>query len=142
MRPVVMLVHFARLSKCKVGLLLRLGVVALFVLGRLRRAFRLYVYLRLSGLRGRWDFFISLTGQLLYDCATWGRLFVRDNKLTIGSLVNVIVLGLALCNHSETKKKGETKCKIQTCPSVRVGDLLVYSSMVSFNIWGETGFIK
>ena len=34
--PVVMLVHVARLSKCKVGLLLRLGVVALFVLGRLR----------------------------------------------------------------------------------------------------------
>ena len=67
---------------------------------------------------------------------------MRLNQLTVGTLVNVIVLGLALCDHSETKKKGETKCKIQSCPSVRVGDPLVYSSMVSFNIWSETGFIK
>jgi hypothetical protein len=89
-----------------------------------------------------WDFFISLTGQLSYDFATWGRLLVRDNKLTLRSLVNVIILGLALGDHGETKKKGETKCKIQSCPSVRMGDLLVYSSMVSFKIWSETGFIK
>jgi hypothetical protein len=74
--------------------------------------------------------------------ASWGRLPIRDNQGTIGSLIDVIVLGLAWCEHSETKKKGETKCKIQSCPSVRVGDLLVYSSMVSFNIWGETGLIK
>ena len=40
------------------------------------------------------------------------------------------------------KKEGETKCKVQSCPSVRVRDLLVYSSMVCFNIWSETGFIK
>ena len=56
----------------------------------------------------------SLTGQLLYDCATWRRLFIRDNKLTAGSLINVIVLSLALCNHGESKKEGEANCKIQS----------------------------
>ena len=74
--PVVMLVHVARLSKCKVGLLLRLGVGALFVLGRLRRAFRLYVWLRLSGFLGLWDFSISDFRQLFYDFATGRRLLV------------------------------------------------------------------
>jgi len=29
-------------------------------------------------------------------------------------LVNVMFLGLALCHHSETNKKSETKCKIQS----------------------------
>jgi hypothetical protein len=55
-------------------------------------------------------------GQVLlsYDFARWRRLLIRDNQLSIGIVVNVIFLGLALCNHSETKKKGETKCKIQS----------------------------
>ena len=60
----------------------------------------------------------------------------------LGAFVKVVILGLALCDHGESEKKGETKCKVQSCPSVRVGDCLVYSSMVSFNIRGETGFIK
>ena len=34
-----------------------------------------------------------------------------------GSLINVVVLGVPLCNHSEPKKKGETRCKIQSRPS-------------------------
>jgi hypothetical protein len=70
------------------------------------------------------------------------RLLVRDNQVTLGSLVNVIVLGLALGSHSETKKEGETKPTIQSHTSPRVSDPRVYSSMVSFNIWSETGFIK
>ncbi len=102
----------------------------------------MYVWLRLAGFLGLWNFPISDSRQLFYDFAPWRRLLIRDNQLTIGTLVNVIILGPALCDHSETKKKGETKCKVQSCPSVRVGALLVYSSMVSFNIWGETGFIK
>jgi hypothetical protein len=47
---------------------------------------------------------------------------------------NVTFLGLALGNHSETKKKGETKCKIQRRRLPRVSDSLVYSSMVSVNV--------
>ena len=48
----------------------------------------------------------SLAGKLLYDCAAWGRLLVRDNQVTFGSLVNVVILGAALSDASETEKKG------------------------------------
>ena len=78
---------------------------------------------------------LSVTArQLLYDFAPWRWLLIRDNQLTVGTFVNVVILGLALCNHSETKKKGETKCKIQSCISPRVSDPLVYSSMVPLAI--------
>ena len=60
--------------------------------------------------------------SLPYDFATWGRLLVRDNQVTIGSLVDVIVLGLALSDDSETKKKDETKRKVQSHTSRRVND--------------------
>ena len=46
--------------------------------------------------------------------ATWRGLLVRDDQLPAGSLINVVVLGVPLCNHSEPKKKGETRCKIQS----------------------------
>ena len=52
---------------------------------------------------------------LLYDFASWRGLLVRDDQLTVGTLVNVIVLSMPWRNHSETKKKGETKRKIQSC---------------------------
>jgi len=52
----------------------------------------------------------------------WWRLLIRDNQLTVWSLVNVIILGLGLCNYSETKKEGETKCNIQSHTSPRVSD--------------------
>ena len=42
-----------------------------------------------------------------------GSLF-EITKLTLGSLVKVIVLGLALRDDGETEKKGETTCKIQS----------------------------
>jgi hypothetical protein len=61
-------------------------------------------------------------------------LFIRDDQLTVRTLVNVIVLALAWCDLSESKKKGETEYKIQNRNSPRVSDLLVYSSMVSFNV--------
>jgi hypothetical protein len=59
---------------------------------------------------------ISYLGQVLlsYDFAPWRRLLIRDNQLSIGIVVSVTFLGLALCSHSETKKEGETKCKIQS----------------------------
>jgi hypothetical protein len=76
---------------------------------------------------------IRSTGRLL---------IIRDNQLTIGTFVKVLILGLALCDHGESKRKGETKYKVQSCPSIRVGDLLVYSSIVSFNVLSEIGFIK
>jgi len=79
--------------------------------------------------------------SLFYDFAPWRRLLIRDNQLTVGILVTVIFLGVALCNHSETKKV-ETKCMIQNRNSPRVSDPLVYFSMVSFNVCGETGFSK
>ena len=43
------------------------------------------------------------------DFASWGRLLIRDNQSTIGSLVNVIILGVGLGNHSKTKKQGRNK---------------------------------
>jgi len=51
-----------------------------------------------------------LRRQLLYDLATWWRLLIRDDQLAVGALVNVIVLGLALRNDSEPKKKGNQSC--------------------------------
>ena len=69
---------------------------ALFALGRLRCAFWLDVWLRLTEFLGLRDFAISLAGKLLYDFATWRWLLVRDNQHTVGSLVKVIFLGLAL----------------------------------------------
>jgi hypothetical protein len=65
------------------------------------------VWRRFAGFLGLRDFPISHPWQLLYDFAPWRRLLIRDNQLTIGTLVNVIILGLILCNHSETKKKSE-----------------------------------
>jgi hypothetical protein len=56
MGPVVMLVHVARLSKCKVGLLLSFGVVDLLAFGRLRGAFYLSVWLRFTGIVDLWNF--------------------------------------------------------------------------------------
>ena len=43
-------------------------------------------------------------------------------QLTLGAFVKVVVLGLALRNDSETKKKGKTKCKVQSHTSPRVSD--------------------
>jgi hypothetical protein len=74
-------------------------------LGRLRRAFCRSVWLRLVGRLGLLDFVISSPGELFYDFASWRGFLIRDNQPTIRSLVNVIVLGLALCNHSETEKQ-------------------------------------
>jgi hypothetical protein len=81
-------------------------------------------------------FVISYPRQVLlfYDFAPWRRRLIRDNQLAVGILVNVMFLGLTLCHHSQTKKKGETKCKIQSRRLPRVSDSLVYSSMVSFNV--------
>jgi hypothetical protein len=47
--------------------------------------------------------------MLLYDFASWSWLLIRDNQLTVGTFVKVVILGLALCNHSVTKKKGRKK---------------------------------
>jgi hypothetical protein len=35
-------------------------------------------------------------------------------QFTVASFVKVVILGLGLRNQSETKKKGETKCKVQS----------------------------
>jgi hypothetical protein len=82
------------------------------------------VWLWIVALLALWELAIICLGHvlLLYDFAPWRRLLVRDNQLTVGILVNVLFLGLAFCNHSETKKKGETKCKIQSHTSPRVSD--------------------
>src|SRR5215813_4846028 len=100
------------------------------------------IWLRLTGFLGLCDFLLIGPAMLSDDLALWRWLLVRDNQSTIGSLVNVIFLGMALRKHGETKTKGQTGRKIHSCPSVRVGDLLVYFSMVYFNSGGDTGFIK
>ena len=41
---------------------------------------------------------------------------MRLNQLTVRGLINVIVLGLALCDDGETKKKGETKPRFKVTP--------------------------
>jgi hypothetical protein len=51
-------------------------------------------------------------------------------------------IGLALSDRTETEEEGEIKCKIQNRESPRVSDPRVYSSIVSFNMLSETGFIK
>ena len=59
---------------------------------------------RVLGLVG--PLYQSPPGQLSYDFASWRRLLIRDNQLSIGIVVNVVFLGLAFRNHSETNKKG------------------------------------
>src|SRR5215471_16909586 len=107
MSPVVVLVHVARLSQRKVLLLLRYGVVDLLVLGGVRGAFWLYVWLRLTTFLSLRNFLISLSGKSFYDFGSWWWLLIRDNQLTLGTFVKVVVLGLAFRNQSETNKKGD-----------------------------------
>jgi hypothetical protein len=59
-------------------------------------------------------------------------LFIRDDQLTLGTFVKVVVLGLALSDNGETEKKRETNCTIQNRTSPRVS--VVYFMMVSFNV--------
>ena len=66
--------------------------------------------------------------------APWWWLLVRDNKLTFGSFVNVVLVGLALSAGDETEKNGETNYTIQNRTSPPVSGALVYSLMVSFNV--------
>jgi hypothetical protein len=54
-----------------------------------------------------------LSSELVKLDKLWRFLLIRDNQLTVGTMVNVTFLGLALCNHSESKKKGEKKCKFK-----------------------------
>jgi hypothetical protein len=72
--------------------------------------------------------------MLLDHFASRRRFLVRDNQLSSGIVVDVVVLGLGLCNHRETNEKGETKCETQSCTSPRLGDRFVYSSIVSFSV--------
>jgi hypothetical protein len=142
MSPVVVLVHVARLSKCGSDRSCALmPPIYMFLDGFGEPSVCTFGCVLLGSL-GLRDFPISPARQLFYDFASWSWLLIRDNQLTVGTFVKVVILGLALCNHSVTKKKGETKCKIQICISPRVSDLLVYFSMVSVNVCGETGFIK
>jgi hypothetical protein len=53
------------------------------------------------------------TSLLLYDFAPWRGLLVRDNKLAVGRLINVVILGLALCNHGETKKRAKQNARFK-----------------------------
>ena len=42
----------------------------------------------------------------VYDFAPWRRLLIRDNELSVGIVVNVTFLGLALRDHGKTSQKG------------------------------------
>src|SRR5262249_14514840 len=87
--------------------------VPLLRFGRLRWAFWLYFWRRLSGFLGLRSFPISRAGNSLYDFASWWWFLVRDDQSTIGGLVNEIILGVGLRDHGETKKKRQTGRKIQ-----------------------------
>src|SRR5262245_37612650 len=88
--------------------------VPLLRFGRLRWAFWLYFWRRLSGFLGLRSFPISRAGNSLYDFGPWRRLLVRDNQLTFGGLIDIVVFGVALSEGGETKKKGETNGKLQS----------------------------
>src|SRR5262249_45948475 len=116
--------------------------VPLLRFGGLRWAFWLYFWLRLTGFLGLRRLLISCARNSLYDFGPRRWLLIRDNQLTLWAFVKVVIVGLALGGHGETKTKGQTKCKLQSHTSPRLSDPLVCSSMVFFNIWSETGFIK
>jgi hypothetical protein len=59
----------------------------------------------------------SLTGQLLYDCATWRGLLVRDNKLTFGGLLDVAVFSVALSDDGKTEKKAKQDARFKVALS-------------------------
>jgi hypothetical protein len=50
----------------------------------------------LLGSLGLRDLPISPAMQLFYDFASWSWLLIRDNQLTVGTFVKVVILGLAL----------------------------------------------
>ena len=88
--------------------------VPLLRFGRLRWAFWLYFWRRLSGFLGLQRLPISCARNSLYDLAPWWWLFIRDDQFTFGAFVKVIILGMALRSHSETKEKSETNGEIQS----------------------------
>ena len=50
---------------------------------------------------------------LLYDFAPWGRLLIRNDQLSSGIVIHVIVFSLS--NRSETKKKAKDKMQVVFC---------------------------
>src|SRR5215831_15629865 len=86
----------------------------------------------LLGFLGLRRFPISHAGKSFYDFGPRRWLLIRDNQLTLGTFVKVVIIGLALRDHGETKTKGQTNCKPQSHTSPRLSDPLVCSSMVFF----------
>jgi hypothetical protein len=56
-----------------------------------------------------WGFAISYLGN---DFAPWRWLLIRNNHLSIGAVVDVIILGPAFCYHGESKKNGEQNASL------------------------------
>src|SRR5262245_63811132 len=81
--------------------------VPLLRFGRLRWAFWLYFWRRLSGFLGLRSFPISRAGNSLYDFGPWRWLLIRDNQSTSGAFIKVVILGQALSDDGETKKRSE-----------------------------------
>jgi hypothetical protein len=88
-------------------------------LGGFGRASRLSVWLWIVALMALWGFAISYLGKatVFYDFAPWRWLLIRNNHLSVGIVVDVIILGPAFCYHRESKKNGETECEPQGCSS-------------------------
>ena len=108
---VLLLGHVARLSKyAQVGVvvLLLLDGFASFFVSTLGCAFRFL------GLR---SFPISRAGKSFYDLALpcGGSLFEAINS-PLETFVKVVILRLALCDHSQTKKNGETNARFKIVP--------------------------
>jgi hypothetical protein len=62
------------------------------------------------------NFPISHLGQSFYDLAPWRRLLIRDNQLTFGAFVKIVILGLAIRNHGETKKRAKQNATFKVVP--------------------------
>src|SRR5262249_6062986 len=71
----------------------------------------------LLGFLGLRRFPISHAGKSFYDFGPRRWLLIRDNQLTLGAFVKVVILGPALRGHSEDKKQSKPNCEIQSCTS-------------------------
>jgi hypothetical protein len=78
-----------------------------------------YVWLRLAGFLGLWNFPISDSRQLFYDFAPWRRLLIRDNQLTVRSLVNVIASACPCVTTASPRKRAKQDARFKVVPRQR-----------------------
>jgi hypothetical protein len=64
-----------------------------------------------------WGAFLSVTtGNVFYDLAPRWWLFIRDDQLTFGTFVKVVILSLALSDDDETEKSAKRTARFKIVP--------------------------